>query len=436
MKTINVGLIGLGTIGTGVARVLRENSGLITQRLGAGVKLKKIADLDITTNRGISFPEGILTTDVNEVLDNPDIDMVIELVGGYEPARTFIARALKAGKHVVTANKALLAKHGDELFQLAASSGVDLYYEASVGGGIPIIKVIRESLTANRITAISGILNGTCNYILTRMTDHGSAYGDVLAEAQELGYAEADPTFDVEGIDTAHKLAILAALAFGTPINYDGVFVEGITNIQPIDIEFAREFGYKIKLLAIAKQDQGKIEARVHPTMIPEQHMLAKIDGVFNAVYVNADMLGPSLYYGQGAGMLPTASAVVADLIDIARNLLENSAQRLPALSYHSRNTKQNLVYQPVDAICCNYYLRFTAQDKPGVLSKIAGILGEHNISIISVIQKGRNNAGSVPIVMQTHLAGEHDLKQALDKINGLSIIDDQTVVIRMETDL
>lgn len=436
MKTINVGLIGLGTIGAGVARVLRENSDLITQRLGAGLELKKIADLDITTDRGISFPEGILTTDVNEVLDNPDIDMVIELVGGYEPAKTFIARALKAGKHVVTANKALLAKHGDELFQLAASSGVDLYYEASVGGGIPIIKVIRESLTANRITAISGILNGTCNYILTRMTDHGSAYDDVLAEAQELGYAEADPTFDVEGIDTAHKLAILAALAFGTPINYDGVFVEGITNIQPVDIDFAREFGYKIKLLAIAKEDQGKVEARVHPTMIPEQHMLAKIDGVFNAVYVNADMLGPSLYYGQGAGMLPTASAVVADLIDIARNLLENSSQRLPFLSYHSPDTEPSLVYQPVDAISCNYYLRFTAQDKPGVLSKIAGILGDHNISIISVIQKGRNDAGSVPIVMQTHLAGEHDLKQALHKINGLSVIDDQTVVIRMETDL
>ncbi|HDJ28762.1 MAG TPA: homoserine dehydrogenase [Proteobacteria bacterium] len=436
MEIINVGLIGFGTIGTGVARVLRENNQLITQRLGAKLELKKIADLDITTDRGISLPEGVLTTDVNEVLDNPEIDLVIELIGGYEPARTFISRALKAGKHVVTANKALLAKHGDELFQLAEVSGVDLYYEASVGGGIPIIKVIRESLTANRITAISGILNGTCNYILTQMTDGGLEYDDVLAEAQKLGYAEADPTFDVEGIDTAHKLAILAAMAFGTPINFEGVYVEGIANIQPVDIEFAREFGYKIKLLAIAKENQGKIEARVHPTMIPEHHMLAKIDGVFNAIYINADMLGPSLYYGQGAGMLPTASAVVADLIDIARNILGKSHHRLPFLAYQSPDSS-NTSYQSIDAISCNYYLRFTTKDQPGVLSKVSGILGDSNISIASVIQKGRNDAGgTVAIVMQTHCAGERDLKYALDKIDALDIIDAQTVVIRMETDL
>jgi len=253
---------------TGVARVLRENSRLITQRLGAKLVLKKVADLDIVTDRGITFPTGVLTTDINDVLDNPEIDLVIELIGGYEPAKTFISRALQAGKHVVTANKALLAKHGNELFQLAEVAGVDLYYEASVGGGIPIIKVIREALTANRITAISGILNGTCNYILTQMTDKGLNYNDILKEAQKLGYAEANPTFDVEGIDTAHKLAILAAIAFGTPINFEGVYVEGIANIQPVDIEFAREFGYKIKLLAIAKENDGKIEARVHPTMI------------------------------------------------------------------------------------------------------------------------------------------------------------------------
>ncbi len=436
MKTINVGLIGFGTIGTGVARVLRDNSQLISRRLGAELVLKKIADLDIVTDRGITLPAGMLTTDVNEVLDNPDIDMVIELIGGYEPAKTFITRALKAGKHVVTANKALLAKHGDELFQVAAKAGVDLYYEASVGGGIPIIKVMRESLTANRITAISGILNGTCNYILTQMTDKGSAYDDVLAEAQKLGYAEADPTFDVEGIDTAHKLAILAAMAFGTPINFDSVYVEGIADIQPVDIEFAREFGYKIKLLAIAKEGDGGIEARVHPTMIPEHHMLAKIDGVFNAVYINADMLGPSLYYGQGAGMLPTASAVVADLVDIARNMLGDSHHRLPFLAYQTPNHQQTS-YQPIDAISCNYYLRFTARDQPGVLSKISGILGDANISIASVIQKGRNDAGgTVAIVMQTHRARERDLRYALNQIDALDIIDGQTVVIRMETDL
>ena len=436
MKTINVGLIGLGTIGTGVARVFQENSRLIAQRLGAGLELKKIADLDITTDRGISFPAGILTTDVNEVLDNPDIDVVVELIGGYEPAKTFISRALKAGKHVVTANKALLAKHGDELFQLAKISGVDLYYEASVGGGIPIIKVLREALAANRITAISGILNGTCNYILSQMTDGGRDYDDVLAEAQSLGYAEADPTFDVEGIDTAHKLAILAAMAFGTAINFAGVHVEGIANIKPVDIEFAREFGYKIKLLAIAKENQGRIEARVHPTMIPENHMLAKIDGVYNAVYVNADMLGPSLYYGQGAGMLPTASAVVADLLDIARNILGNSHHRLPFLAYQSPDSSKTS-YQSIDAVNCNYYLRFTTKDQPGVLSKVAGILGDSTISIASVIQKGRNEAGgTVAIVMQTHQACERDLRYALEKIDALDIIDAQTVVIRMETDL
>lgn len=436
MKTIKVGLIGLGTIGTGVARVFQENSDLITRRLGAGLELKKIADLDITTDRGLTLPVGVLTTDVNEVLENPEIDIVIELIGGYEPAKTFISRALKAGKHVVTANKALLAKHGDELFQLAEDAGVDLYYEASVGGGIPIIKVMRESLAANHITAISGILNGTCNYILTQMTDKGLEYADVLAEAQKLGYAEADPTFDVEGIDSAHKLAILAAMAFGTPINFESVYVEGIANIQPVDIEFAREFGYKIKLLAIAKENQGKIEARVHPTMISEHHMLAKIDGVFNAIYVNADMLGPSLYYGQGAGMLPTASAVVADLIDIARNIVKKSHQRLPFLAYQSPAAGR-ASYQSIDASSCNYYLRFTAKDQPGVLSKVAGILGASNISIASVIQKGRNEAGgTVAIVMQTHRACERDLKQALEIIDTLDVIDAQTVVIRMETDL
>lgn len=436
METINVGLIGLGTIGTGVARVFQENSQLITQRLGARLVLKKIADLDIVTDRGITLPADILTTEVNEVLDNPEIDIVIELIGGYEPAKTFISRALKAGKHVVTANKALLAKHGDELFQLAEASGADLYYEASVGGGIPIIKVMRESLTANRITSISGILNGTCNYILSQMADEGLDYDDVLAEAQKRGYAEADPTFDVEGIDTAHKLAILAAMAFGTTINFESVYVEGIADIQPIDIEFAREFGYKIKLLAIAKKNNGSIEARVHPTMIPGNHMLAKIDGVYNAVYVNADMLGPSLYYGQGAGMLPTASAVVADVIDIARNILGNSHHRLPFLGYQAPENN-NVSYQSIDAINCNYYLRFTARDQPGVLSKVSGILGDSNISIASVIQKGRNDAGgTVAIVMQTHRACERDLKNALVKIDALEMIEDRTVVIRMETDL
>ncbi|MBN2332947.1 MAG: homoserine dehydrogenase [Deltaproteobacteria bacterium] len=436
MKTIGIGLIGLGTIGTGVARVLKDNADLIAGRLGARLELVKVADLDIVTDRGITFPDGVLTTNVGEVLENKDIAIVIELIGGYEPAKTFIRRALAAGKQVVTANKALLAKHGDELFQLAAASGVDFYYEASVGGGIPIIKVMRESLPANHIISVSGILNGTCNYILSKMADEGRAYTDVLAEAQELGYAEADPTFDVEGIDTAHKLAILAALAFGTPINVDGIHVEGITNVQPVDLEFAQEFGYKIKLLAIAKSYDNKVEARVHPTMIPQQHMLAKIDGVYNAVYIDADMLGPSLYYGQGAGMLPTASAVIADVIDIARNILPASSQRVPFLGSQPQAIK-TLPYLPIEEISCKYYLRFTAHDQPGVLSSIAGILGQHRISIASVIQKGRNDAGgTVPIVMQTHQALERDLQYALKEIASLPVIADRAIVIRMETDL
>ncbi len=435
MKTINVGLIGLGTIGTGVARVLQENATVISQRLGARLALKKIADLDIVTDRGIELPAGILTTDVSEVLRNPEIDIVVELIGGYEPARTFILQALEVGKHVVTANKALLAKHGNELFQAAAANGTDLYYEASVGGGIPIIKVMREALAANRITSLSGILNGTCNYILSKMTEEGCDYATTLEEAQQLGYAEADPTFDVEGIDTAHKLALLASLAFGTPIRFDQVFVEGISKIEPLDIEFARDFGYRIKLLAIAKIHGEQVEARVHPTMIPASHMLAKIDGVFNAIYVNADMLGPSLYYGQGAGMLPTASAVVGDLVDIGRNLLQDSHQRLPFLG-HQQAAMHDYPYQPITATVCNYYLRFTAHDQPGVLSSIAGILGRQQISIASVIQKGRNDSGgTVPIVMQTHRAREDALRQALAEINQLPIIAAPTTVIRMESE-
>ncbi|MBN2232217.1 MAG: homoserine dehydrogenase [Deltaproteobacteria bacterium] len=433
---IHVGLIGLGTIGTGVARVLHENTEVISRRLGTRLVLKTIADLDITTDRGIDTTGIRLTTDVNELFTDERIDIVIELIGGYEPARTFVERALAAGKHVVTANKALLAKHGNELFAVAAENGVDLYYEASVGGGIPIIKVMREGLPANRIKSLSGILNGTCNYILTKMSQEGGAYADVLAEAQALGYAEADPTFDVEGIDTAHKLSILTALAFGRPIDYDGVYCEGISDIQPLDIAFARDFGYVIKLLAIARMVEDKIESRVHPTMIPADHMLAKIDGVFNAVYVDADRLGPSLYYGRGAGMDPTASAVVADIIDIGRNMQTEGSRRIPDLGWQPGAVSE-LPCRPIADITTNYYLRFTARDQPGVLSAIAGILGDNQISIASVIQEGRSDDGStVPIVMQTHPARERNLKRALAEIDRLPAITAPTVIIRMENAL
>ena len=436
MKTINVGLIGFGTIGAGVARLLLENSTTIKERLGADLKLAKIADLDITTDRGVKVPDGILTTKVDEVLGNPVIDIVIELIGGYEPARSFVARALERGQSVVTANKALLASHGNELFQLASENGVDLYYEASVGGGIPIIKVMREALAGNRVISVSGILNGTCNYILTKMASEGTDFAKVLHEAQTLGYAEADPTFDVEGIDTAHKLALLVALAFATPVDFDRIHVEGIAAVKPVDLTFASEFGYKIKLLALAKSNNGSIEARVHPTMVPENHMLAKIDGVFNAVFVNADALGPSLYFGQGAGMMATASAVVGDLVDIARNHLQKGHRRIPDLGFQT-STISPKTYLTMDEIVSQYYLRFSARDQTSVLATIAGILGKNKISIASVIQQGRSRSGgTVPIVMQTHKAQEKNLHRALQEIDQLDFITEATVLIRMESEL
>ncbi|MCK5679552.1 homoserine dehydrogenase [bacterium] len=437
MKNINIGLIGFGTIGAGVAKILLESRQGISDRMGAELNLNKIADLDITTDRGIKLPDGILTTDIDQVIGNPEIDIVIELIGGYEPARTFVERALKNKQSVVTANKALLAKHGNELFATARENGVDLYYEASVAGGIPIIKTMREALVGNQINSVCGILNGTCNYILTKMGDEGANFDEVLKTAQELGYAEADPTFDVEGIDTAHKLAILTSLAFATAIDYKKIHVEGICNIKPVDFAFAREFGYKIKLLAIAKNEGGYIEARVHPTMIPKEHMLAKIDDVFNAVFINADALGPSLYYGQGAGMMATASAVVADLVDIARNLNCNNLRRIPDLSFQDSKIMPGN-YRPISEISSQYYLRFSALDKTSVLSRIAGILGDNGISIASVIQQGggQGDSATVAVVMQTHKAQEKNLRAALNKIDQLEIIASPTTVIRMESDL
>jgi len=435
LESFKVGIVGCGTVGGGVVKLLLENGSVIERRIGKKLEIAFVADKEVEKVKRLGIPEEKIFDDGFKALSKP-CDVVVELIGGTTVAKEIILKAIERGRHVVTANKALLAESGEELFKKARERGVSLKFEASVGGGIPVIKALREGLSGNRIKRIYGIINGTANYILTEMTEKGINFETALKKAQRLGYAEADPTFDVEGIDTAHKLAILAAMAFGTPINFDSVHVEGIANIQPVDIEFAREFGYKIKLLAIAKQEDGGIEARVHPTMIPEHHMLAKIDGVFNAVYINADMLGPSLYYGQGAGMLPTASAVVADLVDIARNMLGDSHHRLPFLAYQEPDSRK-ISYQPIDAISCNYYLRFTARDQPGVLSKISGVLGSANISIASVIQKGRNDeGGTVAVVMQTHRACERDLKYALEKIDAMEIIDDRTVVIRMETDL
>jgi len=431
-KSINIGLIGLGTVGGGVVKLLRDNAAIIERRLGVQVLLKRAADIDPARVKLLGLGEDVFTTDARGLINDPDVDVVVELIGGYEPAKSFMLEALALGKPVVTANKALLAKHGQELYRAAQSSGTTIGFEASVGGGIPILASLKQGLAANNILSVYGIINGTCNYILTKMTDEGSAFGDVLKEAQRLGYAEADPSFDVEGIDTAHKLAVLSGLAFGAPMRFDDIYTEGVSNILPEDIQHARELGYKIKLLAITKVVDGEVEARVHPTMLPEGHLIAKVDGVFNAVYVVGDALGPSMFYGRGAGDSPTASAVVSDVIDIGRDILAGSMGRLPVLGF-AKAGKKPLKVRPIGKVRCCYYLRFAALDRPGVLSKIAGILGRHDISVASVIQKGRKEDGAVPIVMMTHEAVEDNLRRALAKVDALDVIAGKTVVIRVE---
>ena len=432
MKKINLGLIGFGTIGTGVVRLLQESIDLIQNRLGAKLVLKKIADLDITTQRQVTVRKGLLTTDAKAILDDPEIDIVIELMGGYEPARSFMLEAIAKKKHVITANKALLATYGNEIFRAAEKAGVDIGFEASVGGTIPIIKTLKESLAGNQIKSIYGIMNGTSNYILSKMTDEGKSFKVVLKEAQELGFAEADPTFDIEGIDTAHKLAITLSLAYGKRVNYEDIYREGISGISQQDINFGRELGYRIKLLAIAIDRGDTIETRIHPTMIPLDHLLANVNGNFNAFHFVGDASGTVFLYGQGAGMMPTASAVICDVIDISRNILKGISGRVPARSM-KENVSEDITLMPFDDIFTNYYFRFSALDRPGVLSKISGILGENNISIAAVIQKGRQKAGPVPIVMNTHRSKEKDVRKAIKKIDRLDIIHGKTIVIRIE---
>jgi homoserine dehydrogenase len=435
-KEIRVGLIGFGTVGSGVVKVLQRNAALIEKRMGARLVLKKIADVDTVSDRGVKVRPGLLTKNVEEVLCAPEIDIVMELIGGIEPAKTFVLHAIRNKKHVVTANKALIALHGDEIFNAARRFGVDVGFEASVGGGIPLIRSIKEGLVANRIHSIFGILNGTSNYILSKMTDEGKSFKEVLREAQARGYAEANPTYDVEGIDAAHKLTILIRLAFGTPLHFEEVFTGGISEINPVDIEFSREFGYRIKLLAIAKSEEGKLEARVHPTMIAEGHLLSMVSGVFNAIYIQGDAVGPTLFYGQGAGEMPTASAVISDLVELGRNLLiQASDRRVPGLSYQA-SAIQKIPIKPMEDVICPYYMRFSAVDRPKVLSKISGILGKNGISIASVIQKGRKIKGAVPIVMMTHEAKGKNVHRALREIDRLGAIRGKTRFIRVENEL
>ncbi|HXX33145.1 MAG TPA: homoserine dehydrogenase [Thermodesulfobacteriota bacterium] len=436
MKEIKVGLLGFGTVGTGVVTILQRNSKLIERRMGARLVLKRVADIDLETDRGVKLKPGVLTRRAEDVIKDPEIDIIMELIGGAEPAKTFILQAIRNKKHIVTANKALLALHGDEIFREAHRHGVDVNFEASVGGGIPLIRSIKEGLVANRIRSIFGILNGTSNYILSKMTDEGGNFKEVLREAQEKGYAEADPTYDVEGIDAAHKLAILIRLAFGTPLRFKEIFIGGISEITPLDIQFSREFGYRIKLLAIAKTEKGKIEAHVHPTMIPEGHLLSTVDGVFNAIYIKGDAVGPALFYGQGAGQMPTGSAVVSDLVELGRNVLtQSSGQRVPLLSFQEWAIEE-IPLKKMDEVVMPFYMRFSALDRPRVLSKISGILGKNDISISAVIQKGRQVNGAVPIVMMTHEAQEKNVHQALREINRLGVILGKTVYIRVENEL
>lgn len=419
-SVINIGLLGFGIVGSGVVKILQEKAKFFEEHLGLKLILKKIVDKDITTKRDVEVDDSILSTNPEDILKDPEIKVVIELIGGYEPARTFVLSALQQGKNVVTANKAMLAKYWDEIF---LRFGDKIYFEASVGGGIPIISSIRQGLIANEITSIFGIINGTCNYILTKMDEEDKEFNQALKEAKNSGYAEANPTLDIEGEDTSHKLAILASLAFGQWISNEKIFTEGITKITKKDILYAQELGYAIKLLGIAKIVKDEIEVRVHPTMIPKSHLLTSVNGVYNAIYLVGDLTGPLMFYGQGAGKLPTSSAIISDLI--------NSISKLEIRENLYSIPKYKLKIKNIEDVQSKYYIRFSALDKPGVLATISGILGEYKISIASVIQKERGEI--VPIIMLTHEAKEGNLKNAIKKINKLDTIKDKGIIIRVE---
>ena len=430
MKEIKVGLIGFGTVGKGLAEVLYSQRERLGKRTGMTIRLAGVADHG-TTELPEKFADVTLTRDARELIDNPEIDIIVELIGGIEPAKTFVLQAIESGKHVVTANKALLSQEGAEIFAAAAAKGVEVGFEASVGGGIPVIKALKEGLVANRILSIMGIMNGTANYILTRMTDEGIAFADVLKDAQRLGFAEADPTYDIEGIDTAHKLAILMTMAYGMPITHREIATEGISSIEPMDIELARELGCRIKLLAISRNHGDHVEARVHPTMVPQNHLLASISGAYNAIHFQGDTVGNVLFYGQGAGMIPTGSAVAADVVDIARNIQSGSINRVPSLSYLPSEMRPRRI-TPMDELYGPYYFRLTVLDQPGVLATVSGILSQHEISIESVIQKGRKKVGAVPLVIVTHRAKESAVRAALEQISALKSVTAPVVKIRI----
>ncbi|MFQ5480798.1 MAG: homoserine dehydrogenase [Thermodesulfobacteriota bacterium] len=432
MDKINVGLIGFGTIGTGVARVLLDNAAVISERLGSEVVLKRVADRDTGRDRGLSLGEGVLVNDAELILNDPDISIVIELVGGTGVAKDFVVKALEGGKHVVTANKALISTCGPELFGKAAAKGLDIGYEASVGGGIPLLKSLTEGLVANNIESMYGIINGTANYILSAMTNEGGSFDEVLRVAQAEGLAEADPSYDVDGIDTAHKLSILLSLAYGIHLPPEEIFTEGIRAISSVDIKFAEKFGWRIKLLAIARSGADGIEARVHPAMIPARHPLSAVEGAYNAVFLKGDAVGSVMLYGLGAGEMPTASAVVSDVVDICRNIKKGISRRVEP-PYGGSMGAAGTALKPMEELSMPYYVRFSALDRPGVLSKISGVFGEHGISLSSVIQEEREEGGIVPLVLVTHHAVERSFRDAVAEIENLDIVENKAVYVRIE---
>ncbi len=433
MKPVKVGLLGLGTVGGGTFNVLRRNAEEIERRAGRGIEITLAAAREYDPDQLPGIQDIRVSNDAFEVVDDPDIDIVVELIGGYEPARELVLKAIANGKHVVTANKALIAVHGNEIFAAAQKQGVMVAFEAAVAGGMPIIKAVREGLAANRIEWIAGIINGTGNFILTEMRDKGRDFADVLAEAQALGYAEADPTFDVEGIDAAHKLTILGSLAFGIPLQFDKVYTEGISRITRDDVAFAEQLGYRIKHLGVARRTAAGVELRVHPTLIPERRLIANVDGVMNAVLVQADAVGPTLYYGAGAGAEPTASAVVADLVDVTRVLTADPENRVPHLAFQP-DALSDLPILSMDEVETAYYLRLCAVDRPGVLAEVTRILGDGGISIEAVIQKEpAEGEEKVAVILLTRRVREQQMNAAIAQIEALDSIDGEVTRIRVE---
>ncbi|OIQ81411.1 homoserine dehydrogenase [mine drainage metagenome] len=433
MKPINVGLLGMGTVGGGTWTVLTRNQEEITRRAGRPIHIVKVAERDLALARKVTGGQVVVTDDAFSVVNDPDIDIVVELIGGTTVARELVLQAISNGKHVVTANKALLAVHGNEIFAAAQKKGVMVAFEAAVAGGIPIIKAVREGLAANRIEWIAGIINGTTNFILTEMREKGLDFDVALADAQRLGYAEADPTFDVEGIDAAHKLMILAAIGFGIPMQFDQAYIEGITHLTRDDIRYAEQLGYRVKLLGITKRTDAGIELRVHPTLIPEKRLIANVNGAMNAVLVKGDAVGPTLYYGKGAGAEPTASAVVADLVDVTRMATADPHQRVPHLAFQP-DQLSDLPILPMSEVRTAYYLRLRAKDQPGVLADITRILGDLSISIDAFLQKEpAEGEQEVDIIMLTHITVEKNINQAIQKIEALSAISGKVARIRLE---